>query len=79
MHYLRIVAIAALIVGGATGPTSAACEPKCTDGDVCRYNAENDTYTCKAPPAKLMSHGQSLGSARDQSSTSDSGTRLPGK
>ena len=42
-------------------PTIGVTCPKCTDGNLCRYKAENDTYTCEAPPTTLRSQGQSLG------------------
>lgn len=78
MRYVRTIAIAALLVVGATGTGHAACDPKCTDGDVCRYNAEDDTYVCKAPPTKDRNQGMSTGPVRDQSSAPGPGTRLQG-
>jgi len=54
MRLLKPILAGMIIAGSpiAIVPAWAKCDPACTDGDICRYEAAGDKYYCKAPPKK---------------------------
>lgn len=66
---VRLVLAVTMVNGGVmlAGPAWADCDPACPDGEVCRYEASNGEYYCKAPPVRA-DNKEALGSRRDAGS-----------